>query len=242
MCDVEAKIEVKADFTPITQGLGKNLESTPSGFRRIWNLIFGKTEAEIKYKQLLLAAQAEYDVNLILSGKARFEDGNLIMIDDRKNQSLIEIQNENKLKNQTECIKYALLESLNIESKEEINEENKPISSYERFFNRWRDEASNITNEDERKLWGKILAQKVKKHNTLSLKTLDILKNIDSESAIAFSKVCKSVINGNIILLAITNKESKNKYKNRLEKDEIVLLANLAWFHKMKLYTFSYDF
>lgn len=53
-----------------------------------------------------------------------------------------------------------------------------------RFFNI----AENISNEEIQRLWGRVLSGEVKKPGSFSLRTLDLLKNINKEEAEIFTK------------------------------------------------------
>lgn len=59
------------------------------------------------------------------------------------------------------------------------------------WFARWRREACLIGEPEMRVLWGRILAEEVKQPHTISLKTLDILKNITSDDARLFCKIVR---------------------------------------------------
>lgn len=53
-----------------------------------------------------------------------------------------------------------------------------------RFFNN----AKDISNETTQQIWSKILASKISNPNSISLRTIDILKNLDPSEAILFEK------------------------------------------------------
>ena len=74
-----------------------------------------------------------------------------------------------------------------------------PIS--EKFFSRWRSEAVHISDHEEQQLWGRVLSEENQKEGTFSLSTIDVLRNIDKESAKIFSTVCAYVAFGDQIIL-----------------------------------------
>lgn len=62
------------------------------------------------------------------------------------------------------------------------------------WFARWRREAQVIGDHDLQNLWGRILAEEVKKPQTISLITLDILKCVTSADAALFCNVAKFAV------------------------------------------------
>lgn len=85
---------------------------------------------------------------------------------------------------------YDLLKDVKTEVKEEVSQD-----WIARFISSAQDVSDNIIQE----LWAKILAGEVKRPNSFSLKTLDILKNMSQLDAQLFSKVCSLVVNNSYV-------------------------------------------
>ncbi len=64
---------------------------------------------------------------------------------------------------------------------------------------RFMNSVEDINDSDLQKLWGKILAGEVKKPNSYSLRTLEVLKNISKNEAELFEKLSHIVINNFVI-------------------------------------------
>lgn len=58
------------------------------------------------------------------------------------------------------------------------------------WFIRFYEAVGNISNEEMQELWAKILAGEISHPNTFSLRTIDVLKNLNKEDARLFDKVC----------------------------------------------------
>ncbi|MCI9100043.1 MAG: DUF2806 domain-containing protein [Lachnospiraceae bacterium] len=59
-----------------------------------------------------------------------------------------------------------------------------------RFF----DAVGNISNDDLQRLWGKVLANEIKRSKSCSLRTLDMVRNMPPEEAKTFSLLCRFVM------------------------------------------------
>ena len=63
------------------------------------------------------------------------------------------------------------------------------------WFTRWRREASGVSSPEMQQLWGRILVEEIKSPQTISLTTLDVLRNISKADAELFCKVARFRIN-----------------------------------------------
>ncbi len=82
-----------------------------------------------------------------------------------------------------------------------------------RFF----DNVQDISSEDMRKIWARILAGEVREPGRTSLRTLDVLRNMTSKDARTFERICDFVINGEFIFY----------YRNRSGGHQELSLGNL---------------
>lgn len=97
----------------------------------------------------------------------------------------------NKLKNFVNSVHFASMEFMNDdENNNEIPEEEMDFDWLMRFF----EAVGNISNENLQKLWGKVLASETKKSNSCSLRTLDLLHNMNRKEAETFEKLSRLVM------------------------------------------------
>lgn len=90
-----------------------------------------------------------------------------------------------------------------------------------RFFNIVED----ISNEEMQAIWGKILAEEIKRPKTHSLRLLEVLKNITKEEAEIFVKLSQYAIDDNCILRDFDYLEGKGiKYEHLALIEEIGLI------------------
>lgn len=64
----------------------------------------------------------------------------------------------------------------------------------EDWLYRWRDSASQVSNEELQNLWGRLLAGEVKAPGTFSLRTLEFLRNLSQSEAEAIAKLSQFVV------------------------------------------------
>ena len=83
----------------------------------------------------------------------------------------------------------------------------------EDWFARFINITKDIRSENLQIIWGKILAKEINKHGSVSLRTLDVLKNISSEEAGVFQSLLPFVITiGDDVSVLPANKEIQKKY------------------------------
>lgn len=93
---------------------------------------------------------------------------------------------------------YQELEKVDYASNEDIDDD---------WITRFFRIAEDISSEDMQVLWGKILAGEIITPNTYSLRTLEILKNLNKKEAELFSKVGNLAIKTSIATFIIGDKE-----------------------------------
>lgn len=92
-----------------------------------------------------------------------------------------------KQENIENIVGYAYSE---VEHDTEVSPESVDKDWITRFFNSVED----ISEESMQKLWGKILADEIRKPKSFSLRTLEVLHNISANEAALFEKYCKFVL------------------------------------------------
>lgn len=90
------------------------------------------------------------------------------------------------------------------------------------FFDKWREQASYIDDETILKFWGRLLAEEVRHEHTVSLRALDILKNISKQEGLIFSNISQYSIS-NFLPLIEDNLLSEND--DMFNFDDILILS-----------------
>jgi len=164
--------EVKADLTPI-------IDSTPKGLGKLFDLVFGEKYARKRRVMTLIDAQARMESNLIDNGDATFNCDS--------HELIIENKRLSESNNMLRCINVAAQSLM-----DDVREPQDDISID--FFNRWRSEASLIGTEEASLMWGKILAEEIIKPSSISLRSLDVLKNLSKDEILLFISLCPYIV------------------------------------------------
>lgn len=129
------------------------------------------------------------------------------------------VQKTNKQKNIEDVILNAVDE---FKEDEIVSDEPLNIDWVNRFIN----ETENINDETMQKVWGKILAGEIRRPGSFALRTFDVLRNMSTEEAVLFAKVCKKsfIINKERYISDLVN--SPICYANKYE--EIMLLSEIG--------------
>lgn len=182
-------IEV-GDVLGLSEPLKKLVEVVSGAIGTCYNPINTVLNAKAKAKEIeILSSAINNNFNLPL----KYDDGK-VLIDSTSAKELIErtknrliFQEINKQQN-IDSVVHNAYENL----KEEDNVSKKPVDKdwILRFFNSIED----ISNEEMQKIWGKVLAGEIKKPNTFSLRTLEILKNLTQEEAQSFAKISEFIM------------------------------------------------
>lgn len=179
---------VKLDLTPL-------VTTTSKGLEKLGGLVFGGSLRRDAYKTALMCAQGEADKALILSGHCRFDGRNIVPVlpmPDMPPLSLpLAVEHEQEVHNLAANLRVAqgVLQST---PDDQISDE--PVDPD--WFARWRREAKSIGNPELQFLWGRVLAEETKLPSRISLRTLDVLKNISQREASLFRQAGKFVISG----------------------------------------------
>ena len=160
-------------------------ENACKGLGKLGKLLLGRFLRQDDYKNILMQAQAEKDALAIASGEKVFDGERLLPAWDLSHlpasslPHLIGLEEESNNLNATLKITADILKDT---PEEEVADESVDPD----WFTRWRREACTVGNPEMRQLWGRILAEEIKSPQTISLKTLDILKNISKADAELF--------------------------------------------------------
>lgn len=114
-----------------------------------------------------------------------------------------EMRRHRNLKN---IINYAASQMTN---KDKVSQE--PVR--EDWMARFLNNSQDISEQELQKLWGQILAGEIKRPGSYSLRTLEILRNINKEEALLFARVANFVfINGNMYDILHDNNGALTKF------------------------------
>lgn len=105
----------------------------------------------------------------------------------KRTQNRLAYQELTKQKNIESVIDHAY-EQL----KDEADVPNNPVDPD--WINRFFNSVAEVSSEDMQRIWGKILAGEVKQPGSFSLRTLQVIKNINKKEALLFEKIAPFVI------------------------------------------------
>lgn len=194
-------------------------ENACKGIGKLGELALGRKFREKAYRDALMQAQGRRDAKAI-------EDGELVFTDEKLIPATL-------LQNTPQVTMIPLISGMEVEAHnlhanlaiaadvlkgtpdDQVSDE--PVNPD--WFARWRREAQIIGNEEMRQIWGRILAEEIKKPRTFSYKTLDVLKNITPQDADIFCRMASFNIN----FLIFENVDGKLPYS----LDEIIRMQFL---------------
>jgi|GEM_PF-2822818 len=209
--DIKITAKVNANFDPL-------IKATPKGMDKLFSLVFAKRQANNARHVALTAAQTEKEYEQILSGQAEFRDGKFIALQHPKqidDLNLLEIEERQSTENLTGNLKVTA-ETLKDIPDEKISDREVDDD----FFMRWRREAKVIGNKDLQTIWGRLLAEEIAEPDSISFRTLDIIKNISNKEAICFRKAGKFVALNKFLLCSLKN----NQLPDALTLDDLLML------------------
>ncbi len=184
-------MDIKADLTPAIEAIADIAKSSHKGLGKLGISILGPFIASRDVKASHIRTQGKVDNEAILNKEMEYRDGKLQKISSPESQALqiFESFNQSDLQRFIETLKYAA-EKISKLPEEEISDD--PIDTT--FCNFWRKDAELIDDEKLRQIWADLLVQEVKKANSVSVRTLNVVKNITKQEAELFEKLCKGII------------------------------------------------
>lgn len=176
---------IKFDFN-------KLIDPTAKGLNKIFDTIWGEKHANKIRHILLTEAQTKADIELINAGVATYDPEEKTVTKNTeaiKNLLVSAIQDE-EIINLLQCSRQAAKYLEEISDDVEISQD---------FINRWRNEAKLISSDELQSIFGGILASEMNHPGNISLRTLDIVKNLSKEEAEHFLLASKSILWGKFI-------------------------------------------
>ena len=169
-------------------------ENSCKALAKLGNLVLAKWSRGKERRDALMQAQTRKDVQAIEAGEFVFTGEELRPALELPNMPPASVPLVVGMEEEAHNLNANLAIAANIlkdTPDDQVSEE--PVNPD--WFARWRREAQVIGDEEMRQLWGRILSEEVKHPRAVSLKTLDVLKNIIAKDAQLFCKVVRSRIN-----------------------------------------------
>ncbi len=192
----------------------------------------GKAHVDVRRHEMLTMAQTEIDAQQIKEGtKKLLPNGTVEHIDNKdhdesnlnlKNVSLKIEQQEKATKIQQEI---HVNKTIHLAEKELLRSKQNPSDKDvdPDWILRWHEYAKNLKNEDLRQIWAKTLAGEVTSPGSYSLRTLEFIKNLSQEEALAISKLGQFLLKGVIFQCSTLEKEGID-FNFLLQMDELGIL------------------
>ena len=227
------------DLNVKVPALEKLVDYTASGIGAVAGPMLAPWKARKEAEARLIESRAEAD-SLKLIADAQAEARNSLAAPDQAGRGVVEIdedgirqriefQERKRQANITSVVRDAASE---LGDKEVLDRE--PDHDWTaRFFNGVQD----VSSEDMRKLWAKVLSGEVEEPGRTSLRTLDILKNMIKRDAKLFGNMCDFVV-GNFIFYP---DEYQSNYP-RLSYDKMIFLQETGLLYHSAFLTRSINF
>lgn len=191
--NLDIGVKLEANLNPI-------VNATPRALSTFFNLVFNKRYAEAARKTLLANAQNQVDAQKIINGIAAYDCKSGDLVESVKDHGEIrklvrEAIQEEEISNLISCTVHAASTERASNGTGEVSPE---------FLNRWRNEAKLMSDDDAQAMWGRILSEEVAVPSTISLRTLDVIKNLSREEAECFQKACEFIFFGQYLIASKT--------------------------------------
>lgn len=230
---IRKKAEAKAyEIEKITEALSKSKDKLNSSItyeNGELKLIVDKSQEEIENVEIVQKLDEQKSITNNIENIEESNTNIKLALEDKEEYK--KIKKENNLYN---TLNFTINEFENI-SKDEVSDEKVDEDWITRFF----DTVENISNESLQMLWAKILAGEIKKPNTYSLRTLELLKNLSFKDAELFSRIGNlSIQNQNrTTTFIMSNKDTLEKFG--INFSEILSLQDLDLIHPSSLLSYN---
>lgn len=186
------------------------LPSVNKGVSKAADLLMAPLVREKARRDMLSRAQTEQDIQAIKEGRAHFDGKNLVpampeltpLHDYQPSWQGLPPQQlpmAAALQEEGENL-YATL-SLAMEELARTPDDKVSDKAVDKdWFSRWRAEARLVTSDELRRMWARILVEEVKEPEAVSLKTLDVLKNLTKSDIEVFKTIARWHIHGLIYI------------------------------------------
>jgi hypothetical protein len=204
---------ISADLTKTSELFVKN---TAKGVRKLFSLFCGKREADIIRHRVLTAAQTQVDEQNILAGEAVYSNGKLLSARASLGELMTRSSEAREKDNLFAAMRLAAEKTASFRD-DEISDD--PVD--ETWFLRWQREAAAVSREDLRSLLANLLAENIKQPSAVSLRTLDVAKNLSQRDCRNFVMIAPFIFNDRFLL----GTPDPKKYPEGCSFDLILQLA-----------------
>ena len=195
---------MKNDFSVVKQENNFHLFESGEIGKGITKLLlssFAPWLAKQEGKAKCIAAQYDNDAKDIADRRKQWKDGIPVQASEVSTLGdLCRVLVHNESDYKAKCLERALLVAASIIRDipdEDISDE----SVNPTFLNHWREEAELIDDDDLRELWANLLVEETCKPNSISPRTLSVVKNLSRQDAQAFDKLCQMLLTSNSFLI-----------------------------------------
>lgn len=172
-----------SDVLGLSQPLTKLIETVSSGIGKIYEPTHIKRMAKAHNDELnLLSTTIKDNANMLIHYKNQsLSVENEALLHRAQNrfisQEIIKQQNIDNI------IRYA---AINLSKSDHVSDQQVDKTWVNRFFK----SIDDISTEELQKIWGKVLAGEIKNPNSISLRVLDVLRNLSVKEAKLFEYIC----------------------------------------------------
>ena len=229
---VKLKADVKADLTPVVQATADMISTSHKGISKLLNAFVGPWIANRERAIALLQAQTQHDCQQIAEGELIYQEGRLLSVPDQRPspnvyETIHGLNHQADAKRLEAAIREAARQIFEV-SPDQISDE----SISQTFFNRWRREAEMIDENELRQWWAGLLKEEVVQPNRISMRTLDVVKNLSKNDCMCFANLCRGAIGGELIV-SYDNRPIFGSYEDVLEFQDLGLISDLQSAAKM---------
>ena len=178
------------DLFGLSEPLKKLIETVSGGIGKLYEPVHIKRMAKAEAEEIKIIGEKISDFNALPikydSGKVIIDGMDYSELAKRAKDRLVfqELKKQNNIEN---VVNYA---AQDLSKEKVVSEQPVDIDWVTRFF----DSVSDISSEDMQRIWGKILAGEVKEPGSFSLRTLQVIKNINKDEALLFEKIAPFVM------------------------------------------------
>ncbi|MGE8282799.1 MAG: DUF2806 domain-containing protein [Stenotrophomonas lactitubi] len=95
------------------------------------------------------------------------------------------------------------------------------------WLERWRDNASGVASEKMQDLWGQVLAREVQQPGSLSLRAMDLLRNLDSSDAARIERLALFVLDNRFVYKNPDSSGNGLSFAEAMALQELGILAGV---------------
>ena len=189
--------------------------------------------ADALFKYLGLRDEKKQDRKMIeMLNSGKFENPNYLVTYNSTNLSLTpqsSIEERAQVREEAQSIrKQNNLETVVLHASNELNDDSEvsdePVDDY--WTTRFFDMAADISGEDMQIIWGKILAGEIKRPNSYSIRTLELLRSLTTREIQALKETLPLVLIHGSDYFIINDEEILKKYNINFDRLSMLIESN----------------